>query len=191
MAEQPLESYVFMSDLDVGTNPRQVKEAFATRRGVRFVAEFVGSFKIFGAVETATLEDLQNLIAGEYWETGLRSDWSTLVKASELMTPKRGSPDYCAIVRAQPTDDAIEVLGRLDDRFRERFEADPAHGHFVYGAAVVTGSWDLLIDLGADSRSEVMGLVLDDVRQVSGIGRTQTSLAYLPGNAIRPTTPGA
>jgi hypothetical protein len=184
--DQPgFDAYVFMTGADAGSNPRQVKEDFSARPRVRFVAEFVGPTAIFGAVATETLGELQSLLP-EYRAAGIRSEWVTTVKPSAIMAPKRGSPDYCAIVRAAPTADPFDVLDALDERFKGPSDDDPNHEHFVYGAAVVTGAWDLLIDLGKDSYAETMDLVRDIVRQVPGIGRTQTSVAYLPGNAIRP-----
>lgn len=182
--------YIFVREPD--PDPRTVKQNLAGAPGVYFVAEFVGTFLVFAAVEHATLEDLQNAIAGSYWEAGLRSETSTLVESSRLAAPKRGSPDYCGIIRAEVVDRSpTDVLADLDERFEGRFNADPTHEHFWYGAAVVTGPYDLLIDLGADSRGDIDRMVARDVRAVAGIGKTATAHAYLPGNEIRPGKPAS
>lgn len=182
--------YIFIRDPD--PDPRTVKKNLAEQPGVYFVAEFVGTFVVFAAVEHDTLEGLQEAIAGAYWQAGLRSETSLIVESSRLSAPKRGSPRHCGIVRATIADrDPVEVLEDLDRTFEERFNADPNHDHFWYGAALVTGSYDLLIDLGADTRREVDRMVIRDVRGVAGIRKTVTAHAYLPGNELRPGKPAS
>lgn len=181
-----LQFYVFSDCVESGKKIRDAIEEFARKPGVRFVAQFVGAYSIFGAVEFETLEQAQSAIAADYWEAGVRSEWSTLVESSRVLAPKRGSPDHCAIVRAQAEGDPRELLRAIDDRFEERALA-AAHTVFSYGAGVVTGKdFDLLIDLGAETLDELVRTVLVDLRGVDGIRRTATSLAYLPGNEIRP-----
>lgn len=181
-----LNAYVFMHLLEPGKGIQAVKEEFSRRPGFRFVAQFVGSFVVFGAVELdgGDLEGLQKLIAGEYWEAGVRSEWSTLVKGSVYGIPKRGSPDYCAMIRARADGDPVVALDALDAHFGPRVTSqDP---DFHYGAGVVSGrGFDLLIDLGATSLGELHRLVLEDVRRVPGVGTTDSSFAFLPGNEIR------
>lgn len=176
--------YMFVGNPD--PDPRTVKQNLAKQPGVYFVAEFVGTFRVFAAVEHDTLEDLQNAIAGAYWQAGLRSETSELVQSSRLAAPKRGSPSFCGMIRAEVADrDPVDVLDELDARFEGRFYADPNHDHFWYGAAVVTGPYDLLIDLGADSATEIDRIVIKDVRGVAGIHKTVTAHAYLPNNGYR------
>jgi hypothetical protein len=182
--------YIFIRDPH--PDPRTVKENLARQPGVYFVAEFVGTFLVFAAVEFDTFRELQEAIAGIYWQAGLRSETSTIVKSSALAAPKRGSPEYCGLIRATIADrDPVEVLEDLDRTFEERFNADPNHEHFWYGAALVTGAYDLLIDLGADTKGEINGMVARDVRGVPGIRRTVTALAHLPGNELRPGKPAS
>jgi hypothetical protein len=182
--------YIFIRDPH--PDPRTVKENLARQPGVYFVAEFVGTFLVFAAVEFDTFQELQEAIAGIYWQAGLRSETSTIVKSSALAAPKRGSPEYCGLIRATIADrDPVEVLEDLDRTFEERFNADPNHEHFWYGAALVTGAYDLLIDLGADTKGEINEMVARDVRGVPGIRRTMTALAHLPGNELRPGKPAS
>ena len=54
-----------------------------------------------------------------------------------------------------------------------------------YGAAVVSGIYDLLIDIGSTRHSKTIKLVNEEVRTIPGIDRTVTSFAHLPGNARR------
>jgi len=165
--------------------PGDVKRAIARQRGVYFVAQFEGAFKILAAMEHDSLQELQ-ADADAYWEAGIRTETLRLVSSSQIAAPKRGSPTHCAIIRAEATADPREVLAALDGAFEGRVGADPDHEHFWYAAAVVTGRYDLLIDLGADSLGELDSIIMDELRPVPGIGRTETSTAYLPGNEIRP-----
>lgn len=172
-----LEAYVFERHIGPeGIDP--LKESFATTEGVRFVGQFVGAFTLFARVVADDLSQLQRRISGEYWEAGIRSDWSVNLTGARLAAPKRASPDICALVCARASDDPFEVIGRLDDRFLEEG---------AYGAAVVTArDFDLLVDLGADTVEQVVDRVLA-LREVSGIGRTATAVADLADNAIRPS----
>jgi DNA-binding Lrp family transcriptional regulator len=165
--------------------PGDVKRAIALEHGVYFVAEFLGAFKIFVAKEADSLEELQ-AGADAYWDAGAQNEEVRLVARSRIAAPKRGSPPYCAIIRAEATADPTEVLETLDLAFEGRVAADPKHEHFWYAAGVVTGRYDLLIDLGADSVGELDGIIMDELRAVPGVGRTVTSNAHLPGNEIRP-----
>jgi len=182
--------YIFIRDPD--PDPRTVKQNLARQPGVYFVAEFVGTFVVFAAVEFDTLQELQEAIAVDYWQAGLRSETSTIIKASPLAAPKRGSPQNCGLVRATIGDrDPFDVLDDLDRTFSERFFADRKHEHFWYGAALVTGAYDLLIDLGADTKGAINEMVAREVRGIPGIRKTVTAHAYLPGNEIRPGKPAS
>jgi hypothetical protein len=167
--------------------PSQVKRELADVPGTYFVAEYEGAFKVFAANESDDLQALQGQTDAAF-AAGVRAeDVLHLVQSSRVASPKRGSPEYSAIVVAIPTDDPFDVLSRVDDEFEARFLADePDHPNFWYAAAVVAGKYDILVDLGARTKRAVTDLVVRDLRRVRGIGRTITSYAYLPGNEIRP-----
>jgi hypothetical protein len=172
-----LEAYVFERHLE-GSRLGELRGAFAGMSGVRFVAQFVGAFSLFGRVVAEDLGQLQDRIAGEYWDAGIHSDWSLNLTGSRAAAPKRGSPDICALVCARTTADPFVVIEEVD----RRFDGTP------YGAAVVTArDFDLLVDLGADTIEEVVDRVVE-LRRVDGIGRTSTAIADLADNAIRPPT---
>jgi len=170
-----LEAYVF--ERDVGPEGiDSLKSSFAGAPGVRFVGQFVGAFTLFARVVADDLPQLQGRIREEYWEAGVRSNWSLNLTGERLAAPKRASPDICALVCARADDDPFQVLNALDGRFLEEG---------AYGAAVVTAQdFDLLVDLGADTVEDVVDRVLA-LRGVNGIGRTATAIADLAGNAIR------
>ena len=121
--------------------------------------------------------ELQRRIAGEYWEAGIRSDFSINLTGARPNAPKRHSPDICALVCAQATADPFDVLSAIDEAF---FDVIP------YGAALVTAAdFDLLIDIGGETIEDVVERVFE-LRGLPGIGRTSTALADLADNAIRP-----
>ncbi|MEP6759667.1 MAG: hypothetical protein ABJB55_10770 [Actinomycetota bacterium] len=171
-----LEAYVFESHIDA-ERAGATKQRFADAPGVRFVGQFVGHFTLFGRVVAESLGQLQERIEGDYWESGIHSAWSLNLTASSAAAPKRGSPDFCALVCARAGGDPFEIRDMLDDGFLREGE----------GAAVVNArDFDLLVDLGADSVDGLLERVLA-LRDVSGIGRTATSFADLADNAIRPS----
>jgi hypothetical protein len=175
-AEGNIEAYVFEREVHP-SGIDSVKGSFASSPGVRFIGQFVGAFSLFARVVASDLGELQRRIAGEYFEAGLRSDWSLNLTGSRMAAPKRGSPDICALVCARATADPFEVLETLDGRFLDEIP---------YGAAVVTAAhFDLLVDLGGDTIEEVVERVFE-LRHLPGVGRTSTSLADLADNAIRP-----
>jgi hypothetical protein len=111
-----------------------------------------------------------------------------VIRGSQLRIPKRGSPAYCALVRASAADPDA-ALDALDERFAVRDEEQgalpPDERTSSYGAAIVNGTYDLLIDVGMPTFEETRDLVRDDVRTVPGIERTVTAFAHLPGNERR------
>lgn len=185
--EGKLQFYGFSNDIPPGKTPKDVVDEVARRQGVRFVAAYSGNFRIFVATEHARFEDLQEEANGSYFEAGLRTEWVRLTKSSRVLAPKRGSPPYSAIVRARTDRVPSEVLRDLDDRFEPRFNDDaPDHATFWYGAGVVTGPWQLLVDLGADVEEELVRTVDEDLATVESLEIMHSGQASLPGNAKRP-----
>lgn len=185
--------YCFSNDIPPGKTIAEVIDDIALQRGIRFVAQFTGEYKIFVAAEFDALEELQSAIAENYGPAGLSSQWVKLDVPSQIETPKRGSPDYCAMVKVKTDDDPEEVLGALDDAFRERYQQDePDHHVFSYGACTVVPGPDfqILVDLGADSFQEVIRTAKVDLGAVDGVlPPLSISWSFLPGNAKRPGNP--
>jgi hypothetical protein len=181
--DRPIVLHVFSPTIEPGRSIRQVVESVgANRDQVKFVAHFIGSFLVYTRVETPSLEDAQAFIAGPLWEAGVRSQASTEIKVSSIRGPKRASPPYCALVRVRAAGSPFDLLDALDDRFRPKLDEN----EYWYGAAVVTGrGFDVLVDLGRPSFEELWKAIADDLLTVEGIADTDSSFAYLPGNAIR------
>jgi len=183
-------SYI-ISEAEAGEQrPSELVDAIATLEKIRFTARYKSScpdFEIFTAVTHDDLAELQARMDQDFWSAGLRTQTFTLVSASPMGVPKRHSPDWNAIVFANAKGASAEtVLGRIDDVFRDRAEADENRVHFSYAAAVVDGSYDLLVDLGTDNLDELERTVREDLYPVEGFGRRCPGWAYLPGNAKRP-----
>jgi hypothetical protein len=165
----------------VGDSPSNVVAAVAEleNTGVRFIGQFIGSFQVYAHFEVPSLADAQQLV-DDLWPAGLRTEMSTEVKVG-ILGPKRASPEFCALVRVTPDVDPGSLLDALDEKFGRLGDPD-----YHYGAAVVTGrGYDLLVDLGRPSFDLLKSAVLEDLRTVDGIGRTDTSWADLSKNSFR------
>lgn len=192
MSEQEahIDAYTFIDHVDTGKRIDEVlRDVFEQNpHTVRFTAQFSGTFIGFVAMELSGLAEAHELARGAFWEAGMRCETAYVVQGSRFRLPKRGSPDVCALVRAR-AQDPLAVLDALDDRFGERQEAESQRPYdereFNYGAAVVSGIYDLLIDIGSTRHSKTIKLVNEEVRTIPGIDRTVTSFAHLPGNARR------
>lgn len=189
-AEAHIDAYTFIDHVDTGKRIDEVlRDVFEQNpHTVRFTAQFSGTFIGFVAMLLPGLAEAHELARGAFWEAGMRCETAHIVKESRIMIPKRGSPAVCALVRAR-AQDPFAVLDALDDRFGERQEAEWLKPYeereFNYGAAVVSGTYDLLIDIGSTKHSKTIKLVNEEVRTIPGIDRTVTSFAHLPGNARR------
>jgi len=181
--ERPIVLHIFSPTIEPGKSIRQVVESVgANGDQVKFVAHFIGSFLVYTRVETPSLEDAQAFIAGPLWDAGVRSQTSTELKVSSIRGPKRASPPYCALVRVRAAGSPFELLDALDATFKDKFEENT----YWYGAAVVSGrGFDVLVDLGRPSFEELWKAIVEDLLTVGGIADTDSSFAYLPGNAIR------
>jgi len=148
---------------------------------VTYASQYVGSFQVYSHVAVESLADAMGL-ANALWPKGIRTETSSEVKISGILGPKRASPEFNALIRVRPDGNPFDLLDALDATFAEL--VDPPSYH--YGAAVVTGrGYDLLVDLGRPSLEELVSSVLDDLRSVDGLGRTDTSWADLSVNAFR------
>ncbi|MFN8232959.1 MAG: hypothetical protein U0V56_05665 [Actinomycetota bacterium] len=182
-----LDAYLLIDHVEPGKPIRQVlDDIFDHNPGtVRFVARFAGPYVGFVAYQTDGLAQVHDLTSDAFWVDGARCETLIVVKPSRAAIPKRRSPDHCAMVRAA-SDEPDGLLDRLDDRFGPRLEEQlglpEEYQTFGYGAAVVNGAFDLLIEVGSPTLEGTKDLVRE-VRSIPGMGRTSTAFAFLPGNA--------
>ena len=189
--EGAIDAYTFIDHVDPGKRIDEVlRDVFEQNPStVRFTAQFSGNFIGCVAMMFSDLAEAHELARGAFWDAGVRCDYAHVIKPSRIMIPKRGSPAACALVQAH-AQDPFAVLDALDDRFGERQEAEWLKPYeereFNYGAAVVSGKYDLLIDIGSTKRSKTIKLVHEEIRTIPGISGTLVdSYAHLPGNARR------
>jgi hypothetical protein len=184
-------AYVLIDHVEPGKRIRDVLDDLFDQNAdtVRFVAQFAGPYIGFVAYETENLGDLHTLANGPFWDAGARCITLVVTEASKKAMPKRHSPDVCAMIRAMSRDPS-GTLERLDDTFGPRYDEQEGLADddrtFGYGAAVVNGDFDLLIEVGAETKGGAIALV-NEVKAVPGVGRTSTAFAFLPGNAKKRT----
>jgi hypothetical protein len=182
-----------MHVLDPGTSIPGVVESFGSKEGVRWAQHVVGSSVVFGAVTVSSLQHLQELIVGEYWEAGARSEWSLEDKPSRFRAPHRHSPPYqtppyYAIVRVRTSGNPRTVLDALDETMSQMIDPLIAeHGDlgwreiFDFRAATVSGTGvDILVEMAAHSIVELMETILDCIGPTEGVVSTDSSFAYAP-----------
>ena len=161
--------------------------------GVRWAQHLVGSSVVFGAVTVSSLRRLHELIAGDYWEAGARSEWSlsdrpSLFGAPHKHSPPYQTPPYYAIVRVRTSGNPRTVLETIDERMREKI--DPLieeHGEdvwretFDFRAATVSGKGvDILVEMAAQSVDELATSILEFIGPTEGVVSTDSSFAYAP-----------
>ena len=174
--EEPVVAYVFIEHVDDPDPWGKLTTWFDNDETVRFVGQFVGSFFAFARVEVDTFQRLQAKIAGDYWTAGVHCKWSIAVKPGVTL-PKKNGTTYCALVQIStaPGNDPEVVMARL----RKAFADWPDDLHL--GTAVVTGDYDILLTFGAGSANDLRDAIIGRVREVSGVGKTETAFANLDG----------
>lgn len=191
--EPELDAYVFMHVFDPGTSIPGIVESFGSKEGVRWAQHFVGSSVVFGAVTVGSLQRLQELIVGDYWEAGARSEWSLSDKPSVHLAPHKHSPPYqtppyYAIVRVRTSGNPRTVLDALDERMNEKIDPlkeeygpDGWREVFDFRAATVSGRGvDILVEMAAQSIDELKKTILDLIGPTDGVAATDSMFAYAP-----------
>lgn len=175
-----LHAFVFIDEVDPGTNIRTVIDALRAfgpppDGNVIFASELVGSSLGFAhiRVEEGDLAGLQDLIANDLWDRGAHCSHCVEAKVAKqgdrLLGAKRGSPDIIALVRIHTERGQLENV--LDDLSAEE---GPLADTFK-GASVVFGDFDILLQLGASEFQVVADAVYGPLQQIAGIAHTDTS----------------
>jgi hypothetical protein len=164
-----LHSFVFIDHVQEGATPEQVVEALRAlgKPPIWYASTFVGDFVAFAHVRTETIGELQDLIEDEFWNAGVRCTWAVESRIGTFGA-KRKSPGLIALTR-------IKVQGSAD-AFREELVSNEGTG-FV-GASVITGEYDVLLQMTGDepedAKANIMG-ALEPLRDA--IVRTSTAFA--------------
>jgi hypothetical protein len=181
-----LHAFVFMSHADPGANYREIVSSLSELDQVLFAAELVGSFRGFAHVNVESLPELQDLMANELWEAGVRSQWSTELEyyvqpgvSPQPMGPKRNSPTYCALVRVRV------AHGHMVRDVLQELGGEGALSTFQ-GASIVSGrGCDILLELGAEEfdpasdSDPIKRTLLEEIPGIQGVGSTDTSFTYV------------
>lgn len=185
MADEPgpydytgLHAFVFIDHVPETDSPYAVVQRLRNElKGppegpVMFAGDVVGPYQAFAhlRVEEGDLSGLLDLINGQLRKQGVRCKYSVETKvykdpSGRVIGTKRGTPEVIALVsvdvQAGMIDSVLDQLGELD-AFR--------------GASVVTGDFDILLQLGGETLDEVLEVGMGQLQRVDGIKRTSTAL---------------
>ena len=174
-----LHAFVFIHEVDPGTNIRSVVEA---ARGLgqprmRFAAEAVGSYLGFAHVRTDTLAEMHDLIAGDLWEQGVHCSHAVEKdgprRGPRLVGAKRSTPEVIALSRVRTRtgtlSDVLDTMAAEHGPLRRTFR----------GASVVFGGFDILLQLGGESFEDVAEDAANALQSIDGI--TGTDTAFIDG----------
>jgi hypothetical protein len=184
MAEEPgpfdytgLHAFVFVDHVPETDSPIEVvnrlrDELKAPPEGpVMFAGDVVGPYQAFAhlRVEEGDLSGLLDLINGSLRQHGVRCKYAvetgTYKKGDRVIGTKRGTPEIIALVSIVVKRGMIaSVLDKLGDL--EAFR----------GASVVTGDFDILLQLGGETLDGVLQVGMGALQQIDGIVRTSTAL---------------
>jgi DNA-binding Lrp family transcriptional regulator len=177
--EKPLTAYVFIEHLDTPDPKQRLRDFFHNNPSVKFVGRFVGSFFAFARVQTETLQELLDLIAVDFWQSGVQCSWSTVVGTiPNIPMPKKSGTTYCALLKITTSPDADPFV--VMEGIASRFKGWPDH----FGIAVVTGEYDILVTIGAKKADDLLAAIVKRVRKVKGIAATETAFSDLTENEL-------
>ena len=170
-----LHAFVFMREVDPGTNIRDVIGALREldKPTIRYAAEMVGTSLGFAHVRTETLAEMHDLIAGDLWERGVHCDHciekGVARRGARLLGAKRSTPEIIALSRVRTrrgaADEVLEAMADEDGPLRATFR----------GASTVFGNFDILLQLGGDSYEPVAADAAVALQGIEGIVGTDTA----------------
>lgn len=183
-----LHAFLFIDHVEPGKTAEEVVRALRERGKppVMYASTFVGDYAAFAHVRVRDLGELQDLIEDTIWEAGARCAWGVESRITTLGA-KRKSPGLIALTR-------IKMQPEFIDEARESLAAAQSPG-FV-GASVITGEYDILLQMTGDSIDDVKANIGGALTDIQGVVRTSTAFAdggrteerygAIPPNAIPP-----
>lgn len=169
-------AFLFIDQVQEGRSPEQVVEKLreAGKPPIMYASTFVGDFVAFAHVRVESLGDLQNLIDGTIWEAGARCTWGLESPVSTLGA-KRKSPGIIALTR-------IKVKpGTADDARNSLAEAGDMEGTGFVGASVITGEYDILLQMTGGSLEDAKSNIMNALIPIQDVVM-RTSTAFADGN---------
>ena len=169
-------AFLFVHDVPEGTPADlavRLRELGSPPEGpVIFASETVGEYVAFAHLRADTLGELQALLAGEVWSQGAHGHAALEGKTYRdqstgmLIGAKRFTPEVIGLVSI------VVERGRLD----EVLDALGSLPGFK-GASAISGSSDILLQLGGDDLDDVLGPAMDALQRIDGIVHTSSAFA--------------
>jgi DNA-binding Lrp family transcriptional regulator len=175
-----INAYVFVADAHEGDLDRMrslvggQSDMLSEAPGVRALGILNGPYDAIAAVAVDTLDELRRIVMNDV-RGGQSPRTDTAIALRPFLRPIPMSPDLPPVV-------AFVRAHILSGRGNEVLEAVEGISGFV-GAALVAGSFDLLLEFGRDSFDDVSRVLVDELQAIDGIVRTVTSIA---GEVVHP-----
>ena len=183
-----LHAFLFIDHVEPGKTAEEVVQALREKGKppIMYASTFVGDYAAFAHVRVRSIGELQDLIEDTVWRAGARCAWGVESKITTLGA-KRRSPGLIALTR-------IKMDPKLIDQARESLVNAQPEG-FV-GASVISGDYDILLQMTGDSIEEVKANIGGALSDIEGVVRTSTAFADgdrtdgrygpIPENAMSP-----
>lgn len=164
-----LHAFLFIDHVEPGKTAEEVVRALREkgRPPIMYASTFVGDYVAFAHVRVNNLGELQDLIEDTIWQAGARCTWGVESKITTLGA-KRRSPGLIALTR-------IKMQPTLIDQARESLAEARSPG-FV-GASVITGEYDILLQMTGDSIEDVKANIGGALSGIEGVVRTSSAFA--------------
>ena len=165
-----LHAFLFVDHVEPPKTPEDVVEALRAKGKppVMYASTFVGDYVAFAHVRVESVAELQDLIEGTVWDAGARCAWS-IESATAALGAKRRSLGLIALTRIKMHPGSI-------DEARDRLAENPPETGFV-GASVITGAYDILLQMTGASPEDVKAKIQAILSGVDGVKRTSTAFA--------------
>ncbi|MGH2640701.1 MAG: hypothetical protein ACRDGO_03270 [Actinomycetota bacterium] len=162
-------AFVLIDQVEPGRTPEEVVGALRAlgKPPIMYASTFVGDFVAFAHVRARDIRHLQDLMADPIWNAGARCSWHTESRIS-ILGAKRKSPGLIALTQVKMRPGTAKAARSM--------LASRAPQGFV-GASVVSGHFDILLQMTGSSIEEVEERVEAALSDIDGVVRTSTSFA--------------
>lgn len=162
-------AFVLIDQVESGKRPEDVVAALRAlgKPPIMYASAFVGDFVAFAHVRARNIRHLQDLMADPIWDAGPRCSWHTESPISTLGA-KRKSPGLISLTKVKMRSGTAKAARSV------LVSRDPQG--FV-GASVVSGHFDLLLQMTGASIEEIEERLEAALTDIDGVVRTSTSFA--------------
>lgn len=162
-------AFVLIDQVEPGKRPEDVVAALRGlgKPPIMYASAFVGDFIAFAHVRARDIRHLQDLMADPIWNAGARCSWHIESRITTFGA-KRKSPGLISLTQVKMRPGTAKA-GRsaLVSRDPEGF----------VGASVVSGHFDILLQMTGASNEEIEERVEAALSDIDGVVRTSTSFA--------------